>query len=527
MFRRDFLTAAAGTAAATTAPAFVGPISLGSSDTLTSLALSEGLDYDTFGADQNPSFVFRYEDDDHRDDLREWIDETDSGRVVRDLETVDMLAASVSWSDAGRSRSLGVERWSGGLDNLDYLEFADLNAFVDRPEPIDPDDLESARDVAPDLSWFERQSLRTSLRSTDATPDLGGLAFDGDAPTATLREARNLVQASNSRLEEIDTSDVTVCVIDTGVNNRSIYDDEDGETRIRDESTSFPGASDETVGDDGISSVEADDSSQHGDWVSACIVGDNGDNYSGFASGADLVAAKSLGDDGSGSIADIIAGVELAIETRSDVACLSLGSFQWSDALAAALGDAWDAGVFPVVATGNDRYATTFVAHPASAERGFGVNATNVPDSGDRDDTLISYFGNVGPHPGQQDLSSGESGGARPALAAPGMNIQIDPVGTLTGTSMAAPMVAGAAAVLAAEGYDNEQTLERLTTGAYPLPHAGETETEYGLLDVDAALRGGEYDRTQADVSDDAAVARDEFNRAYSDLRGRRLAGLF
>ncbi|EMA45243.1 S8 family peptidase [Halobiforma nitratireducens] len=512
MQRRTFLTTLGATAAATTTPAFFGfSPSIGSPDAFTDFALAAD-DIDTF-RDGYPGFVLRYEDADHRDSLEEWLEETETARIHRDLELVNMLAVNMSWADAGRTTTFGIDRYSGGLNDLEYLEYAAADAFLERPEYFEPSDLASQSDVDHGLGIGER--LLTTSFGTDSTPDYDGLAFDGDAPTARLREARTLVQAGDSVLEEIDTSSVRVCVADTGVNDRWIYEDGEGESRISPESTDFTGGSDET----GVDAVA--DGDGHGDWVSACILADHDEgHYTGFAPAAELIAAKTLGDDGSGSIADIVAGIELAIDTHADVLCMSLGSPQWAEPIADALADAWDAGVFPVAAVGNDRFATTFVAHPSSSEYAVGINATNVPDSGDRDDTQLSYFGNVGPHPGTQDFSDGESADAKPALAAPGMNIEIDPVGTLSGTSMAAPMVAGAAAVLAAEGYDNETILERLTDCAYPVENFGVTEAEHGLLDVDAALRGYEYEDSQEDVRNDGAEARDRFNRALSATRG-------
>jgi len=210
---------------------------------------------------------------------------------------------------------------------------------------------------------------------------------------------------------------------------------------------------------------------------------------------------------------------------------MSLGSAQWSEALADALADAAENGVFCVVASGNSRTSTTFVHSPADAEDGFAVNASNVPESGARDDTRISYFGNPGPDSGTEDFSKGASEGATPQLVAPGMAITAmlpSDQQTLSGTSMAAPQVAGAAAVLrASESLDVETTRDRLTRTAHPIPNAGVTEAEHGLLDLQAALDDTEPDDDQADVAEGEAVARDEFNRTVSKSRGRTAWRLF
>jgi len=250
-----------------------------------------------------------------------------------------------------------------------------------------------------------------------------------------------------------------------------------------------------------------------------------------LADQASLLVCKALDDDGSGETSHIVEAVNHCIDHGADVINLSLGSAKWSEALADALTDAAEAGVFAVCATGNSRYSTTWVASPADSEDAFGVNATNVPESGNRDDTKIAYFGCIGEDPGSTDVSGGASTGAQPHLAAPGMAVEAElPAGTsaLSGTSMAAPHVAGAAALVRADtGATVEETWRRLTECAYPLPRAGTTETEFGLLDVDAALSDSPYPDSQADVRDDDAKARDEFNRTYSDAQGGVLMGLF
>ncbi|AEH39543.1 S8 family peptidase [Halopiger xanaduensis] len=521
MYRRDLLRKSGATAVAITSPAFIGPLSgpIGSSETLTAFAAARNAGIKTYG-DDNPSFLIPYEpaedgeESQQRKSIREYVTSND-GRILRDLESVGMLAVSVPWDAVGRQSRFGLKYWSGGFDKLDYVEYADANAVLSRPETVN--EFATSSEVSHDLNLRESASMAISGTSS---PNLDGLAFDGDAPEATLTEARDLVRASDTFLSGIDTSGTIAESIDTGANDESVFEDSSGTLRFLDPSTGYAKDGDPTVGADGPSAVA--DGDGHGSWVTGCIAGSNG-----FGQSADILVAKSLGDGGSGEVKDIAAGIELAVAESADVVCLSLGSPQWSQSLADALEEAWNAGVFPVVAVGNDRYATTFVASPASDDNAFGVNATNVPESGDRDDAKIAYFGNVGPHPGNFDLSDGESRDATPKLAAPGMNVRVEPFGVKSGTSMAAPMVAGGALVLAAEGYDNEEIWDRLTACAYPIPNAGVTETEYGLLDVEAAVNGHEYEDSQEDVRNEAAIARDEFNRGYAEVRGRTLGGLF
>jgi len=76
---------------------------------------------------------------------------------------------------------------------------------------------------------------------------------------------------------------------------------------------------------------------------------------------------------------------------------------------------------------------------------------------------------------------------------------------TLSGTSMAAPDVAGAAALLATEGVDDPA--ERLRETARPVPNLAPAESRHGLLDIQAALQNDQPEDEPADVlTDDAEL---------------------
>ena len=514
MQRRDFLSTTGATAAAITTPSLIGPFDgrIGSSDTLTAAALNTE-NIKTFG-DSNPSFVFFYEDDSARSSLESWVSSSKARELKRDHTTVGMMTISMPWSEVGvkqystgiGSYDIGLDRIDGGAQALEYVDTIDANLVLSRPEPID--ELGGTDMASLDLGFLEKASLFAETRSWNPTPEATGLAFDGDATEATLTESRTHVRADDTVLSGVDTSSTTVAVIDTGVNTGTNLP----ESRLHSDSTGFANDGDPMYSSDGTDAVA--DGDGHGTWVAHCIAGSNG-----FAPDATVLGLKVLGDDGSGQTADIVAGIEKAIDVGADVACLSLGSPQWSEALATALAEAREAGVFCAVAVGNDRYGSVWVASPADSSDGFPVQACNVPESGDRDETELAYFGNTGTDPGSTDLSGGESEGAVPLLAAPGMKVTIElPSGasTLSGTSMAAPHVSGGAAVLRAAGHSVNETWDRLIEYAYPLPNAGATEAKHGLLDVKASLNATEPENEPGDVRTDEAAARDRFNEALS-----------
>jgi subtilisin family serine protease len=175
---------------------------------------------------------------------------------------------------------------------------------------------------------------------------------------------------------------------------------------------------------------------------------------SGIAPGAYIgnykvltIPTESFGLDGNSP--EIVAGIEAAVKDGMDVINLSLGEPEIEptrDIVVAALDRAADAGVIPVVAAGND-YGVGgrgSIGSPATSAKAIAVAASSEGGSGPAD--VIAGFSSSGPAPVSLAM--------KPDLTAPGVDILSSlpnnqwSAHDWSGTSMAAPHVAGAAAVL-------------------------------------------------------------------------------
>ncbi|MCF0097154.1 S8 family serine peptidase [Micromonospora sp. MH99] len=280
-------------------------------------------------------------------------------------------------------------------------------------------------------------------RTTAAAPRLGGgvahVWLDGRV-RPTLEHSVPQIGAPTAWAAGRDGSGVKVAVLDTGVD--ATHPDLAG--RIA-EARDFSG------------SGSARDGHGHGTHVAATIAG-SGDASAGLrkgvAPGARLLVGKVLDDGGSGYDSAIIAGMEWAAHSGAKVVSMSLGGdpTDGTDPMSQAVNDLTaETGALFVVAAGNAGAART-VGSPGAAAAALTVGAV------DRDDNLAE-FSSRGPRLGDNGL--------KPEITAPGVGIVAaraagttmgTPVGdaytTASGTSMATPHVAGAAAILAQDHPD-------------------------------------------------------------------------
>ncbi|KOU18488.1 S8 family peptidase [Streptomyces sp. WM6368] len=163
----------------------------------------------------------------------------------------------------------------------------------------------------------------------------------------------------------------------------------------------------------------------HGTHVAGTVAG----KTYGVARKANLISVRVLGCDGKGEYSGIIAGLDWVAKNAKQPAVLngSLGGDK-SDAVNNAATALSDAGVLPVIAAGNSAKDACFIS-PASATRVVTVAASN---QWDEESDFSNYGACVSLYAPGQAIVSAKLGGGSVAL---------------DGTSMAAPHVAGVAAL--------------------------------------------------------------------------------
>ena len=335
----------------------------------------------------------------------------------------------------------------------------------------------------------------------------------------------------------LDGSGIAVAVIDSGV---SAVDDLTASRIIFSQDFYAPGG-------------DGSDQYGHGTHVAGIIAGSGADStgpaysytFKGVAPGANIVNLRVLGPDGSGQDSDVIAAIDTAIQFKDTynirVINLSMGRGVYEsyvdDPLCQAVERAWNAGIFVVVSAGNEGrnnnagtngYGT--ITAPGNDPFVITVGALNGKGTPDRTDDIPASYSSKGPSlfdhvvkpdivaPGNlivslytphETLNAEYPDNQVPAslFVNQGVTAPANDYFILSGTSMAAPMVSGAAALLLQQNpaLTPDQLKASLMKTAYKNlvqasvavePSTGQTfnlqadifTVGAGLLDIDAAL---------------------------------------
>lgn len=254
---------------------------------------------------------------------------------------------------------------------------------------------------------------------------------------------------------------------------------------------------------------EAYDDHGHGTHVAGIAAGNGraSDNkFMGIAPDAAIIGVKVLSKGGSGSTSQIIQGVEWVINNKEkyniQVMNLSLGgdpeSRSKEDPLVMALEKAIDAGIVPCIAAGNSGPDKETIGSPGITPNAITVGAYDDKKTPEKEDDDIARFSSRGPS---------IDGNLKPEIIAPGVNItaplspgstldrpSIPHIGneyiTISGTSMATPMIAGIVALLrqAAPQAAVHDIKRAIVVTAAPLVGKSALGTGAGLINPEKAL---------------------------------------
>ncbi|MCP3758014.1 S8 family serine peptidase [Streptomyces sp. TBY4] len=252
--------------------------------------------------------------------------------------------------------------------------------------------------------------------------------------SATLDRTTGQIGADRAWEAGYDGTGVKIAVLDTGVDS------------------THPDLVGKVVAEQNFTVTEdAKDRHGHGTHVSSIAAGTgakSGGKLKGVAPGASILNGKVLNDQGYGGDSEIIAGMEWAVAQGAQIVNMSLAAADYPgvDPLEEAVNRLSERGVLFAVAAGNaGEWGSRTVDSPGSADAALTVGAVD-------DSDVLAPFSGKGPRLGD--------GAIKPDVTAPGVDVAAaavsgggeggDPDGyvSMSGTSMATPHAAGAAALL-------------------------------------------------------------------------------
>ncbi len=317
-----------------------------------------------------------------------------------------------------------------------------------------------------------------SILELTTDPDIEFISYDSKV-FAVMDVARKEIGADLILNTGYTGKDVTVAIIDTGVSPHAdlIYP----ASRI--------------VGFKDFVNFETQmyDDNGHGTHCAGILAG-NGyasrGKYKGVAPEANILSIKVLDEVGNGNTSDILSTVQWIIDTKevykTRIINFSLGAIaqyrEKRDPLVKAANHAIENNLIVIAAVGNSGPLRTTILSPATSRYVISVGALDDMRTTDLNDDVIAEFSSRGP---TLDRIK------KPDLIAPGVNItslsSTDLIGytSLSGTSMSAPMVSGAAALLLNENpnYTHYDIKRKLISSCSRI-RASSYDQGAGVLDI-------------------------------------------
>lgn len=330
------------------------------------------------------------------------------------------------------------------VDDLGSISNQEENEISEEEQKEILDDLQKSLPEKKLLSVEQSKSIKSEQKEVDSVEEAVGTGVSGvNDPQVSKQWFHQNIDTFNA-WKVTKGAGVKVAVIDSGIN--SSHQEFSGRLTCINKVTWQATTYEDAVG--------------HGTHVAGIIGAAANNSYGGVgvAPEVSILAIKALGDTGSGSSADIMAGVRYAIDQKVNVINMSLGgNYPIRDLLyESVIKEAADAGIAVVVAAGNDTLDISKVSnrvYPAC------IDGTIVVSSLTKENEL-SWFSNYGrinvSAPGGELAGVDENEIYSTSLATKG-GFQY-----MQGTSMASPVVAGVAALVVA----SDSTLTKDRAGA-------------------------------------------------------------
>ena len=197
-----------------------------------------------------------------------------------------------------------------------------------------------------------------------------------------------------------------------------------------------------------------------------------------MAPDSDIYALKAMDQSGNGYLSDVIEAIDWSIENNLDVINMSMETTQNLTSLETAVNTAFENGILVVASTGNG--ATSSVSYPAKYNSVIAVGAIDETNN-------LAFFSNYG---------------SEVEVTAPGANIlstsALGDYEYMSGTSMAAPFVAGQLALLIElyPTYTAVQIRNELHNNVLDLGEIGK-DNLYGFGLIQAPVKPGVIDEEE------------------------------